>query len=130
MTRDFVSYFAVAAGGALGSVLRFWLANLVQQRAGTAFPLGTIAVNVAGSFLIGFLFCATLDGAKFAASANWRNFLMVGLLGGFTTFSAFSLQTLELLKAGSPGAALMNVLASVLLCLGACAVGWWIGGRL
>jgi len=130
MTRELLSSsLAVAAGGALGSVLRFWLANIIQHRAGTAFPWGTIAVNVIGSFLIGFIFCATLEGARFAASANWRNFLMVGVLGGFTTFSAFSLQTMELLKAGAPGAALLNVLASVLLCLAACAAGWLLGAR-
>jgi CrcB protein len=129
MTGNFSSYLAVAAGGALGSVLRFWLANLIQHRAGAVFPWGTIAVNVIGSFLIGFIFCATLEGARFAASANWRNFLMVGVLGGFTTFSAFSLQTLELFRSGAAGAALLNVLVSVLLCLAVCAAGWWLGSR-
>jgi fluoride exporter len=129
MTGNFSSYLAVAAGGALGSVLRFWLANLIQHRAGAAFPWGSIAVNVIGSFLIGFIFCATLEGARFAASANWRNFLMVGVLGGFTTFSAFSLQTLELFRSGAAGAALLNVLVSVLLCLAVCAAGWWLGSR-
>ncbi len=123
------NYLLVALGGAVGSVLRFWLSNLIQHRAGTAFPWGTIAVNVVGSFLIGFIFCATLDGAKFAATAHWRNFLMVGVLGGFTTFSAFSLQTLELFKSGAPGAALLNVLASLLLCLTATSLGWMAGSR-
>jgi CrcB protein len=131
MTRETLSSYAVIAlGGAAGSVLRFWLANAIQHRAGTAFPWGTIAVNVIGSFLIGFIFCVTLEGARFAASATWRNFLMVGVLGGFTTFSAFSLQTLELWRAGSVLPALANVLVSVIVCLFACALGWFVGSRL
>jgi CrcB protein len=128
MTREtFSSYAVIAVGGAAGSMLRFWLANLIQHRAGTTFPWGTIAVNVIGSFLIGFIFCATLEGGRFAASAGWRNFLMVGVLGGFTTFSAFSLQTLELWRAGNPVHALLNVLVSVGLCLAAVAAGWSVG---
>jgi CrcB protein len=131
MTREmFSSYALVAVGGAAGSVLRFWLANAIQHRAGTAFPWGTIAVNLIGSFLIGFIFCATLEGARFAASAQWRNFLMIGVLGGFTTFSAFSLQTLELWRAGNAMHALLNVLVSVGVCLAAVAAGWAAGNSL
>lgn len=111
-------YVQVALGGALGSVLRFWLAGLVAQRAGAPF-WGTLAVNVIGSFVIGVLASTRADGP----TDMTRYFLMVGVLGGFTTFSTFSLQTVELLQKGSTGLALANVALSVVLCVG----GAWLG---
>jgi fluoride exporter len=117
------NYFFIALGGALGSVLRFWLGNQIQHGFGGRFPLGTLVVNVTGSFLIGLLFTATADGARFAANAAWRNFLMVGICGGYTTFSAFSLQSLHLARDGEWASLGLNILLSVALCL----LGVWLG---
>ena len=87
------------------------------------FPYGTILVNIVGSFIIGFFGTLTLAGGRFPASSNLRLFVMVGLCGGFTTFSSFSLQTFDLLRSGSWLKALANVLLSVTLCLAAVAAG-------
>jgi CrcB protein len=117
------NYLMVALGGALGSVLRFWLSALFERRLGEAFPWGTIFVNVTGSFLIGLLFSlAGRDGAPLLSSSA-RAFLLVGVLGGYTTFSAFSLQTLNLLRGGQAGLALANISFSLALCL----LAVWLG---
>lgn len=108
-------YAWIALGGALGSVLRFWTATLVGEKAGAPW-WGTLAVNIIGSFVIGL--AATWRDQDFT-----RNFVMVGVLGGFTTFSAFSLQTLDLFRAGQTGAALLNVGLS----LAACLLAVWAG---
>jgi CrcB protein len=110
----------VAAGGALGSVLRYWLGGWVATKAGG--PLwGTLFVNIAGSFIIGFL-----DGLM-SGSAMIRLFFMVGMMGGFTTFSAFSLQTFDQLHSGAIGVAVANVVSSVLACLVAVWLGFLLG---
>jgi CrcB protein len=101
----------IALGGALGSVLRYLMVAAIGA------PWGTAAVNVLGSFAIGALF-VLLD-----TRTGWQLFLMTGLLGGFTTFSAFSLDTLKLIQAGQPGQAALYVLASVALSLTAVALG-------
>jgi len=116
-----VIYLWVALGGALGSVGRFWLNNVVTARAGDGFPWGTLLINVLGSFAIGFF--ATLP----ATSDTAKKFLMAGVCGGFTTFSAFSLQTLELTQRGEWLRAGGNILGSVALCLVAVWLGWMIG---
>lgn len=116
-------YGAVALGGALGSVARAWLGGVIGGALGTGFPWGTLAINVLGSFVIGWFAVATDDGARLEATTNWRVFVMVGVCGGFTTFSAFSLQTLELARAGALGRAGAYVVGSVVLCL----VGVWAG---
>ncbi len=113
-------YVLVAAGGAIGSVARFWLAGVVGRLAGTGFPWGTILINIVGSAAIGALASVTTRGVHAPA---WQAFAMVGLCGGFTTFSAFSLQTLDLLREGRAGAAAANVGASVALCLAGAALG-------
>jgi len=113
----------VAAGGALGSVARYLCGEAALRLAGTGFPWGTLFVNVAGSFAIGFFFAATEPGARWAGAADFRAFAIAGVLGGFTTFSAFSLQTLLLLKEGRPEAAIANALGSVILCL----LAAWLG---
>lgn len=114
---------AVAAGGAAGSVLRYW-GTLAAARLGWAeFPWATIAINVLGSFVIGWFATATLPGGAHPASQELRLLVMTGLCGGFTTFSAFSLQTLDLLRAGNWAGAAVNVAASVLLCLAAVYAG-------
>lgn len=105
------AYLYIAAGGALGSIARYWMTGAVDGRFNAAFPYGTLAVNILGSFAIGLL--AGMEGL----SANARLFLMVGICGGFTTFSAFSLQTLDLLRDGLLLRAGGNILLSVLLCL-------------
>jgi len=102
----------VALGGALGATLR-WLAGLA-----VTFPLGTLAVNVAGSLAIGLIWAGL--------AARWHPFVITGVLGGFTTFSAFSLDTLRLVEAGRMTAALGYVAGSVILSLAACAAGLWL----
>ena len=117
-----VIYLWVALGGALGSVGRFWLNGLVTGRTGDGFPWGTLLINVLGSFAIG-IFAATVPATQDTA----RKFLMAGICGGFTTFSAFSLQTLELAQRGEWLRAGGNILGSVALCLIAVWLGWMMG---
>src|SRR5581483_11755185 len=92
------TYLWVGLGGALGSIARFWLGALVAELFGIRFPWGTILINVLGSFVIGFFAAFTGPGGRAIASFHARAFVMVGLCGGFTTFSSFSLQTLELAR--------------------------------
>ena len=110
----------VLAGSALGGLARYWLAILAGAWLGPAFPWGTLLINVGGSFVIGCAAAAT----EARTHPEFRAFVMVGLCGGFTTFSSFSLQTLELLQSGRPLPALAYVAASVLLCLLATWAGW------
>lgn len=105
--------FLVAAGGALGSVLRYLVGLWTLRSFGPSFPWGTFTVNVTGSFLIGVL--AEVIARKFGASAEMRVFLITGILGGYTTFSAFSLDAITLLERGEPVTALIYVASSVLL---------------
>ena len=118
------AYLWVALGGALGSVGRFWCAETIARYAGTAFPWGTLLVNVVGSFVIGVVAGLAAPGGRLDVPLSVQQFVVVGILGGFTTFSAFSVQTLGLLQKGALGAAAMNVVGSVALCLGAVALGW------
>ena len=113
---------AVALGGALGSVARYWIA-LWLVPVSRSLPLETIGINILGSFAISFFGTLTLAHGRFAAPEIWRLFFMVGVCGGFTTFSSFSLQTLDLLRSGATGRAMANVGASVLLCLLSVAAG-------
>jgi CrcB protein len=119
-------YAWVALGGALGSVARVWLSALVFRFAGPSFPWGTLLINVAGSALIGWFAMRTGPAGALDVSENMRVFVIAGLCGGFTTFSAFSLQTLELLQAGALARAASYVLGSVALCL----LGVWLGAML
>jgi fluoride exporter len=121
------TWLAVAAGGALGSLARFWLAAAMTALTGPRFPWGTLLINVLGSFVIGLIAALTLTPERVGMHPDLRIFLMVGVCGGFTTFSAFSLQTLELLQTGDGWPAAGYVLASVVLCLGAVWCGWLIG---
>jgi len=116
-------YFWVAIGGALGSVGRFWLNGVVSRHFGETFPLGTLMINVTGSFAIGFFATLTNPDGRMFAPAALRTFFMVGICGGYTTFSSFSLKTLNLVNDGQWVRASTNVLLSVLLCL----VGVWLG---
>jgi CrcB protein len=112
---------AVAAGGALGAVLRYAVSTGVQRWLGAGFPWGTLTVNALGSLLMGVLYVLLTE--RTSASPATRAFLVVGLLGAFTTFSTFSIETLTLVEAGRQLRALTNVLASVVICV----VAAWIG---
>ena len=120
------TWFWVALGGALGSMARFWLAAAVASLTGPQFPWGTLLINVLGSFIIGLF--GALTGSRGAVSVppDIRIFVMVGICGGFTTFSSFSLQTLELLQSGELVRGGAYILGSVVLCL----LGVWIGALL
>jgi fluoride exporter len=121
------TWLAVAAGGALGSLARFWLAAAMTALTGPRFPWGTLLINVAGSAVIGVVAAATLTPARVAMHPDLRVFLMVGVCGGFTTFSAFSLQTLELLQSGDIWPAAGYIAGSTLFCLAAVWAGWLLG---
>ena len=120
------SYLWVALGGAFGSMARYWLAGAVAALTGPQFPWGTLLINIAGSFVIGWFGALTANSGPMDVPPDIRIFVMVGICGGFTTFSAFSLQTLELMQSGELLRAAGYILGSVLLCL----VFVWIGVRL
>lgn len=120
---DLAAYFWVALGGALGSVARYALGNAMTLALGPSFPWGTLLINVLGSFIISCFGGLASAQGRFPLAFEIRVFVSVGLCGGFTTFSAFSLQTIELLRQGETGRALFYVLASLILCLLACALG-------
>jgi CrcB protein len=109
-------------GGAIGSLARYVISVLALPISGS-LPWGTILINVGGSFLIGLFGTLTLADGRYPTSESVRMFVMIGLCGGFTTFSSFSLQTLDLLRSGAVVRASANVVASVILCVGAVAVG-------
>ncbi len=113
----------IAFGSALGGVARYLVSGFMAERVGEAFPWGTLLVNVVGSALIGVL-AGLEDAVRVGFPPEARQFLMVGVLGGFTTFSAFSLQTLRLLHTGDWQRAGGNVLLSVCACLVAVALGY------
>ena len=117
--------FAIAAGGALGAIFRFWVSNGIYALLGRNFPYGTLAVNVLGSLLMGFLYVMLVD--KLALGPQWRAALLIGLLGAFTTFSAFALETGELLRTSSYLYAAANVLGQNLLGLTLLYAGATIG---
>ena len=111
----------VAAGGALGALMRYGVTLATQAGFGREFPYGTLSVNVIGSVLIGGLYVWIVE--RGGLSDEWRLALMVGVLGAFTTFSSFSIETLQLMERGALSAALLNVLLNLILCLGGC----WLG---
>ena len=119
----------IALGGALGSVARYWLGIWALPISRT-LPWGTIVINIAGSFAISFFGTLTLTNGRYPLPDTARLFFMVGVCGGFTTFSSFSLQTLDLLRGGALGRALINVTASVLLCIGSVAMGHTLASHL
>lgn len=122
LRQKMLPYLYVTLGSAVGGLLRYAITRLTLPLS-SSFPWGTISINVVGSFVIGFFGTLTLQGSRYAVSENARLFVMVGICGGFTTFSSFSLQTLELARSGAWGRALGNVVLSVVLCVGAVAAG-------
>ncbi|MCB1734444.1 MAG: fluoride efflux transporter CrcB [Gammaproteobacteria bacterium] len=119
---------AIAAGGATGALFRFWVSNAVYAVLGRDFPYGTLAVNVLGSLAMGFLYVMLLE--RSALEPVWRAFLMVGLLGAFTTFSTFSIETLNLIEAGQVMRAALNMVLSVAASVLAAYVGVLLGRAL
>ena len=114
---------AVAVGGALGSLARYWLAELLATMGLVDFPWATLFANVSGSFVIGFVATLTGPDGRLLVAPEWRLFWLVGICGGYTTFSSFSLQTLNLAQDGDWLRAGLNVAGSVVLCL----LGVWLG---
>lgn len=119
---------AVAIGGAIGALLRYWSTIGVHHLLGKGFPYGTLTVNVAGSLLAGILYVLLVE--RLQVGTEWRALLITGLLGGFTTFSTFSLETLMLVEQGEALKAALNVVVSVAVCLAAAWVGIVIGRSL
>lgn len=123
-----MTYIWVAIGSAVGGLARYSLTRWTLGWSGN-FPWGTILTNVLGAFVIGFFGSYTLASGRFAVGENTRLFVMVGLCGGFTTFSSFSLQTFDLLRSGAWVKALGNIFLSVVLCFLAVAAGHLIAHR-
>ena len=122
-------YLWVALGSALGGVARYGVGLWAVRMWGADFPWGTILINILGSFLISFFGTLTMPGGPLPADNALRVFVMVGICGGFTTFSSFSLQTLELARGEAWAAALANIGLSIVLCLLAVAAGHLLAAR-
>lgn len=112
---------AIAAGGALGAVMRYWVSTGVYALLGRAFPYGTLAVNVLGSLAMGLLYVLLIERSDVAV--EWRAAILIGFLGAFTTFSTFSMETLALIENQEPFKAGLNMLLSLTLCV----VSAWLG---
>src|SRR5579872_19449 len=120
------TYIWLAIGGAIGTLARFWCGDIAARLFGETFPWGTLFINILGPFIIGFFAALTGPDGRIFASSTTRLFVMTGLCGGYTTFSAFSLQTLNLMNDGEWLSAGGNVLGSVTLCL----IAVWLGHSL
>jgi CrcB protein len=118
-----ITYVWIALGGALGSVARYGCSSLAARWIGETFPWGTLIINVLGSLVIGFFATLTGPDGRVLVAPDARQFVMVGICGGYTTFSSFSLQTLNLVRDGDVVRAGANVVASVVLCL----IAVWLG---
>lgn len=123
MTAVLKPYLLIGLGSAIGGMGRFWIATLLAKRFGEGFPIGTLMANVTGCLLIGIAAAFTLENGRLQITTPIQQFLMIGLLGGYTTFSSFSLQTLNLAKDGQFAMAGLNVVFSVVFCL----VAVWLG---
>jgi CrcB protein len=118
-----LDYLWIMVGGALGTGARYWLSGFAAQRVGEIFPVGTLLVNVSGSFAIGFFAGLADPLGPFLISPRFRQFFTIGICGGYTTFSSFSLQTLDLVQEGDWLKAFLNILLSVVGCIAAV----WLG---
>jgi len=118
----------IAAGGATGALMRYWMSNGIYALLGRGFPYGTLTVNVVGSLLMGFCYVFMIE--RMDVSVELRAALMIGLLGAFTTFSTFSIETLNLLESGEQLKAGINIILSVTLCILGCWLGMVVGRNL
>ena len=118
-----LNYLSIMFGGALGTGARFWLSGFIAQRYGSVFPLGTLVVNVTGCLIIGIFAALAESDSRFLVSPEFRQFFMIGVCGGYTTFSSFGLQTLDLIRDGDWLKAVLNTVLSVACCL----VAVWLG---
>lgn len=121
-----ISYLLVFAGGLLGGTVRFFVSGVVGRWIGQTFPWGTLVVNVSGCLLIGVLAAAFRQSGSDVQQEWLRDFAMVGLLGGYTTVSSFTLQTVNLALDGEAVQAVFNVVGSAVFCLVAVAAGYWV----
>ena len=117
------TYVWVAVGGAIGTLGRYWLTGVVSRLIGETFPWGTLVINVTGSFIIGFFATLTGPDGRIFTPTDVRQFVMIGICGGYTTFSSFSLQTLNLMNDGEWLYAGANIVLSVVACL----IAVWVG---
>lgn len=120
--------FLIFIGAGIGGVFRYWISNGTYSLLGRAFPYGTLFVNISGCFLMGFLFTLVIERWS-ELEAPLRAFLLIGLLGGYTTFSSFSIETINLIESGALISAFLNIILSVMLCITATWLGV-IGGRI
>jgi CrcB protein len=118
----FTSTLVVILGGAIGTFLRYFISVLALPIS-RQLPWGTIIINISGSFVIGLFGTLTLASGRYPVPENLRLFVMIGICGGYTTFSSFSLQTLDLLRSGGTIRAALNIVLSVVLCVAAVACG-------
>lgn len=119
---------AIALGGAFGAVGRFGTSHWVYETFGRSFPYGTLAVNILGSFVMGLLTVLLVD--RFNTTPEVRGFMLIGFLGAFTTFSTFSIETLNLINHGDMVRAGLNMVISVLVCVTACWLGMVLGRQI
>ena len=124
-----LTWIVVAAGSAIGGVSRYGVGLLAARLWGQGFPVGTLLINIVGSFIIWLYGTLTLANGAMPASSDMRAFVMIGFCGGFTTFSSFSLQTLELFRAGETFEAGLYILLSNALCLAGVFLGYWLATR-
>jgi CrcB protein len=125
---ELIQLIAIAVGGATGALLRYWVSSGVHNLLGRGFPYGTLMVNVLGSLVMGFLYVLFLD--RLSASPELRGALLIGFLGAFTTFSTFSIETLNLIEQAELLKAGLNMLLSLTACILACWIGLVIGRQL
>ena len=118
----------IAAGGATGALLRYWMSQSIHSFMGRGFPYGTLSVNLLGSLLMGLLYVFLIE--RMDVNPEWRAGLIIGLLGAFTTFSTFSIETLNLMEAGEQLKAGLNILFSVTFCIAGCWLGMIIGRQI
>lgn len=119
---------AIAAGGAIGALMRYWVSTAMYAWLGRGFPWGTLSVNVLGSFTMGILYILLLE--RLSSGPEVRAFLLIGFLGAFTTFSTFSIETLNLLENAQIGKALLNAAGSVVICIAAAWLGVALGRQI
>ncbi|MEK6750348.1 MAG: fluoride efflux transporter CrcB [Pseudomonadota bacterium] len=119
---------AIAGGGAVGALLRFWVSRMVHAWTGHGFPYGTFVINISGSLMMGFFYVLLAE--RTGIAPEWRAVILVGFLGAFTTFSTFSLEALTLITGGELPKAMLYVVSSVVWCLVAVWLGMWVGRQL